>query len=175
MRVQTRLTKAQRRYSNDSNRNALVLNFRSVLEAFEGEVFLITDRVGAFDDAFNSRIHVKLYFPALLDMDRQKIWTASINRLSKERQKEIRVTLGAKEFIKGPKIKSLDLNGREIRNAFQTAVALAEYEQNLDEEGKIMVEDHHIDQVAEMSRDFQVYLDELHRKCDGQQQACHFR
>lgn len=173
--MQTRLTKAQRRYSNDSNRNALVLNFRSVLEAFEGEVFLITDRVGAFDDAFNSRIHVKLYFPALLDMDRQKIWTASINRLSKERQKEIRVTLGAKEFIKGPKIKSLDLNGREIRNAFQTAVALAEYEQNLDEEGKIMVEDHHIDQVAEMSRDFQVYLDELHRKCDGQQQACHFR
>lgn len=125
-------------------------------------LFLTTNRIGAFDDAFVSRMHVKLYYPPLNDKERQKIWQSFIAKLGKERPKDIRVTLGAKEFIGGSKIKSLEMNGREIRNAFQTAVALAEYDNDLDEEGKIKVEDRHIDQVAEMSRDFQSYLDDLH-------------
>lgn len=127
-------------------------------------LFLTTNRVGAFDDAFVSRIHVKLYYPALKDDDRQKIWQAFINKLTRERRKDIRVTMGAKEFIRGPAVKALNLNGREIRNAFQTAVALAEYEQIRDEEGAICIEEQHVRQVAEMTREFQEYLDALHRK-----------
>jgi SpoVK/Ycf46/Vps4 family AAA+-type ATPase len=128
-------------------------------------LFLTTNRVGAFDDAFVSRIHVKLYYPPLKNEERQKIWSSFIDKLARERSKDFRVTLNAKEYIEGSTIKSLDLNGREIRNAFQTAVALAEYDGKLDEEGKIMIEDHHLKQVAEMTREFQRYLNKLHGEC----------
>ena len=139
-------------------------SFLRALETFEGMLFLTTNRVGAFDDAFVSRIHVKLYYPPLQDDDRQKIWTSFIKKLARERMKDIRVTMGAKDYIRGPAIKALALNGREIRNAFQTAVALAEFEEVRDEEGTVCVEEHHVQQVAEMTREFQVYLEKLHSK-----------
>lgn len=126
-------------------------------------LFITTNRVGTFDDAFVSRIDVKLYYPNWQFEDRQKIWKSFMAKLKAERQQHIRVTMGAKEYILGPAMEKLDLNGREIRNAFQTAVALAEFEQNKDEEGTILLEEHHVQQVADMSRDFRLYLDELHR------------
>ncbi|OQO11118.1 hypothetical protein B0A48_05373 [Cryoendolithus antarcticus] len=153
----------EKRSSNDLVRNSLVAGFLRALEVYEGMLFLTTNRVGAFDDAFTSRIHVKLYYNPLSDSDRQRIWSSFISKLTRERRKDIRVTIGAKEYISGPVIKALDLNGREIRNAFQTAVALAEYEAVRDEEGTIMVEEHHVQQVAEMSREFRLYLNELHK------------
>nr|OQO28393.1 hypothetical protein B0A51_04886 [Rachicladosporium sp. CCFEE 5018] len=153
----------EKRSSNDLVRNSLVAGILRALEVYEGMLFLTTNRVGAFDDAFTSRIHVKLYYNPLSDSDRQRIWSSFISKLTRERRKDIRVTIGAKEYISGPVIKALDLNGREIRNAFQTAVALAEYEAVRDEEGTIMVEEHHVQQVAEMSREFRLYLNELHK------------
>lgn len=45
---------------------------------------------------------------------------------------------------------------------FQTAVGLAEFEQDKDEEdGKILVKLKHLEQVVEMSGEFKSYLDEL--------------
>lgn len=158
------LTVAQRRANNDLDRNSLVATFLRALESFEGMLFLTTNRVGAFDDAFVSRIHVKLYYPPLRNEDRQKIWTSFVNKLTRERRNEIYVTREAKDYIKGKTIRELDLNGREIRNAFQTAVALAEYDQHRDDEGLILVEDSHIEQVAEMTQEFQEYLTKLHGK-----------
>jgi hypothetical protein len=141
----------------------MVASFLSALESFQGMLFITTNRVGTFDDAFVSRIDVKLYYPNWQFEDRQKIWKSFMTKLKTERQQHIRVTMGAKEYILGPAMEKLDLNGREIRNAFQTAVALAEFEQNKDEEGTILLEEHHVQQVADMSRDFRMYLDELHR------------
>ena len=86
-------------------------------------LFLTTNRVGAFDDAFVSRIHVKLFYPSLIDEDRQKIWESFISKLSRDRAGEIRVNMDAREYINGSQVQKLLLNGREIRNAFQTAVA----------------------------------------------------
>lgn len=51
--------------------------------------------------------------------------------------------------------------------AFQTAVALAEYEAEKDEEGKILLKDDHLKSIVEMSRDFKNYLDKLHRGDEG--------
>lgn len=48
--------------------------------------------------------------------------------------------------------------------AFQTAVALAEYEAQKDAEGRIMLTDDHIKAVVEMSSDFKRYLKALHKK-----------
>lgn len=47
--------------------------------------------------------------------------------------------------------------------AFQTAVALAEYDAEKDEEGKVLVTDTHLRAVAEFSRDFKDYLQTLHK------------
>jgi len=45
---------------------------------------------------------------------------------------------------------------------FQTAVGLAEFEQDKDDEdGKIIVKSKHLEQVVEMSGEFKTYLDDL--------------
>ena len=85
------------------------------LEYYQGILFLTTNRVGVFDEAFISRIHVPLYFKHLTDGDRVKIWSNNFLRLQKETGMEVHDT--AKSFISTDK-KLLDLkwNGREIRN-----------------------------------------------------------
>lgn len=47
-------------------------------------------------------------------------------------------------------------------SAFQTAVSLAEYDAEKDGEGTILVTDHHLQAVVELSKDFKDYLKELH-------------
>jgi len=51
--------------------------------------------------------------------------------------------------------------------AFQTAVALAEYDAEKDEEGKILLTDSHLRAVVELSRDFKDYLNDLHKGDEG--------
>lgn len=47
--------------------------------------------------------------------------------------------------------------------AFQTAVALADFENDTDEDGKIVLRERHIQQIVHMSQEFKEYLRELHR------------
>ena len=42
---------------------------------------------------------------------------------------------------------------------FQTAVGLAEFEEDRDQRGRIKIKKEHLAQVAEMSGEFKVYLD----------------
>jgi hypothetical protein len=51
--------------------------------------------------------------------------------------------------------------------AFQTAVALAEYDAEKDEEGKILLTDSHLRAVVDLSRDFKDYLNDLHKGDEG--------
>lgn len=39
--------------------------FLRVLEYYAGILFLTTNRIGDFDEAFTSRIHISLYYPEL--------------------------------------------------------------------------------------------------------------
>lgn len=52
--------------------------------------------------------------------------------------------------------------------AFQTAVALAEFHGEKDEEGTILVTDENFKPVIELSKDFNAYLDELHKRSQPQ-------
>lgn len=58
--------------------------FLRALEYFKGTLFITTNRVGTFDDAFISRIHVSLYYPPLVDRDRVLIWESNFRRLEKD-------------------------------------------------------------------------------------------
>ncbi|KAK3994205.1 ATPase [Cladorrhinum sp. PSN332] len=153
----------ERRTTADLERNSLVAGFLRALEFYDGILFLTTNRVGAFDDAFISRVHVQLYFPEFTDEQRQLVWKTFTDKLARERGNYIRLNIDAKEYIRGAEMRAVEWNGREIRNALQTAVALAEYDAEKDEEGKILVTDIHLKAVVELSRDFKSYLHELHR------------
>ncbi|KAI1321381.1 P-loop containing nucleoside triphosphate hydrolase protein [Xylariaceae sp. FL0255] len=151
----------ERRSTADLVRNSLVAAFLRALEFYDGILFLTTNRVGSFDDAFISRVHVQMYYPEFNDEQRQAIWKTFIDKLNRERS-DIRITIDAKEYIRGTEIRALKWNGREIRNVFQTAVSLAEYESEKDEEGNTMVTDEHLKSVIDLSKDFKGYLSELH-------------
>jgi hypothetical protein len=170
----------ERRSSSDLQRNSLVAAFLRALEFYEGILFLTTNRVGHFDDAFISRIHVQIFYADFTDSERQQVWKTFVRKLNDERGHYLRLTIDAKEFIEGNAIRAVKWNGREIRNgmytfvrlkdvtnndvtAIQTAVALAEYDDERDKEGKIKLTDDHLKAVVELSRDFKEYLKTLHR------------
>ncbi|KAG6354620.1 hypothetical protein INS49_004638 [Diaporthe citri] len=153
----------ERRGPADLERNSLVAGFLRALEFYDGILFLTTNRIGAFDDAFISRIHVQLFYPDFTDDERQQVWMTFMQKLTKDRGKFMRISMDAKDYIRGNEVRSVKWNGREIRNAFQTAVSLAEYEDERDEEGKILLTDEHLRSVVELSRDFKDYLSKLHK------------
>ncbi|KAI0099050.1 P-loop containing nucleoside triphosphate hydrolase protein [Nemania sp. FL0031] len=153
----------ERRSTADLVRNSLVAGFLRALEFYDGILFLTTNRVGSFDDAFISRVHVQLYYPGFTDDQRLQIWETFTEKLERERGDYMRLNIDAKEYIRGNEMRALALNGREIRNAFQTAVSLAEYDAKKGEDGRIVITDEHLRAVVDLSRDFKTYLDELHQ------------
>ncbi|KAI1502348.1 P-loop containing nucleoside triphosphate hydrolase protein [Biscogniauxia marginata] len=153
----------ERRSTADLVRNSLVAGFLRALEFYDGILFLTTNRVGSFDDAFISRVHLQLYYPDFDDDQRRQVWQTFMDKLAKERGDYMRLNVDAKDYIRGAEMRALKWNGREIRNAFQTAVSLAEYDAEKGEDGKIIITDEHLRAVVELSRDFKNYLNELHK------------
>lgn len=163
------LTEAQKA-GDDIKRNGLVSIFLRTLEYYSGILFLTTNRVGSFDDAFRSRIHVQLYYPKLTDKQALKIWKTNISRL--QRQNEDRknmnvpeVAIDRKKIVSFAKnnFESLHWNGRQIRNAFQTAVALAVFESRKEGGKQPEVTKKHFQKVADVTSDFNDYLKLVHQ------------
>lgn len=126
-----------KRDKNDLKRNALVSVFLRTLEYYTGVLFLTTNRTGAFDEAFRSRIHTALFYPDLGREETRMIWQSNLRRLIKHKESNqqklivneddiIRFALVHYDFHRSTK-RSV-WNGRQIRNSFQTAVALAEFD-----------------------------------------------
>lgn len=84
---------------------------------------MTTNRVGSFDEAFMSRIHIQIAFDPLDEEARQQIWMNSFAKLEANTEhggREMLVAYSAKEFVKeSKKLRSLNWNGREIRNGRQ--------------------------------------------------------
>jgi ATP-dependent Clp protease ATP-binding subunit ClpA len=90
------------------------------MDYFKGILFLTTNRVGSFDEAFMSRIHVQIGYDPLDDTAREQIWENYFRKLELDHEQggqEIRYEWAAKEFVKMSKeVRVLNWNGREIRN-----------------------------------------------------------
>jgi SpoVK/Ycf46/Vps4 family AAA+-type ATPase len=113
----------EERSLNDLGRNALVAVFLRQLEYFQGILFLTTNRVNSFDEAFESRIHVSLRFKEL-DFDaRRQIWMNFFKNMG--------VAVGSQREggdvtnEELDKLSKRNINGRQIKNAMRTAQALA--------------------------------------------------
>lgn len=132
----------EERSFHDLERNAMVAVFLRQLEYFRGILFLTTNRVRTFDEAFQSRIHVALRYHDLTADAKRQIWVAFLKKARagspfralgdvKSNKAE-----GAKPQVGEPPDAGLTrdelhelgekkVNGRQIKNVVRTATALA--------------------------------------------------
>ncbi|KAH8596023.1 hypothetical protein B0O99DRAFT_511005 [Bisporella sp. PMI_857] len=109
------------RTTHDIHRNALVSIFLRLLEYFQGILFLTTNRVATFDDAFQSRIHVAIRYGELSIEARKQVFKMFIEK--------VRIMEGIKTMPFTEEnyndLARNSLNGRQIKNTVRTAQALA--------------------------------------------------
>ncbi|KAF7510193.1 hypothetical protein GJ744_007092 [Endocarpon pusillum] len=100
-------------------RHSLVSVFLRMMEYFRGILILTTNRVGVFDEAILSRIHMKLRYDRLDKNARMTVWK---NLFKKVNTRSVTAEISQQEL---DELVKKDLNGRQIKNAISTASALA--------------------------------------------------
>ncbi|EJD37228.1 P-loop containing nucleoside triphosphate hydrolase protein [Auricularia subglabra TFB-10046 SS5] len=123
----------ERRANADLMRNSLVATFLRLLEYHSGVLFLTTNRVKAFDQAFLSRVSVAIKYSELDIEQRSMIWCQFLNYVLKASDapqvphpllpSDAETNLLHEENIKELAMKPF--NGRIIKNIVRTAQALA--------------------------------------------------
>jgi ATP-dependent Clp protease ATP-binding subunit ClpA len=152
-------------------------------------LFLTTNRPGQIDDAFISRIQVPIRFKPLsgsyllqiwenffdkLKDDQAEVERQNLNRSPEDKVPIITIDPAAKKWIRrrfgSPD--SPQLNGRDIRNALQTAITLAEYKfyEKKVTDGIVVTEEHFAN-VLKMSIDFRKHVSEIARGMDEEGRA----
>jgi hypothetical protein len=135
-----------------------------------------------FDDAFKSRIHVSLCYPPLTKQQTIRIWEKNLSRLKKIEDARAQITetprllildneilAYAEEHYKEHKNTKLGLwNGRQIRNAFQTAAALAYH--SAGDHGPILTPNL-FKEVAKTTDEFDKYINAVHGEKNEEQRA----
>ncbi|KAF7516819.1 hypothetical protein PCG10_001780 [Penicillium crustosum] len=160
----------------------LAHRWRCVLLLDEADVFLAKRErgdikrnslvsVGEFDEAFRSRIHICLYYPKLKQAPTKEIWDKNIQRIKKS---DLDIDIDEKKikkYVDEHWKKNLNRptrrwNGRQIKNAFQTAIALANWD--FFEEGNISglerprITVGHFRHVAKITAHFDDYISDIH-------------
>ncbi|KAI9641150.1 hypothetical protein NHQ30_010580 [Ciborinia camelliae] len=161
--------------SNGGNRIGMDLVqgkvFLRMLEYYSGILFLTTNRVGAIDDAFRSRLHLTLYYPKLTGKQTRKIFEHNFQRIADINKDRNENELPNFDYQKSEKKimqwakqerKTLGWNGRQIRNAFQTVLALSEFRANKSESKNLTVTKKDFQIVASASMQFNHYLRQTH-------------
>ena len=132
----------EKRTIQDIHRNALVSIFLRLLEYFQGILFLTTNRVETFDDAFQSRIHVALRYGELTTKAKRSVWKMFLDKVKAKDGVEIvvfketdydklsRHNLNGRQvsfhtFLNTPNIGTKLTTCSQIKNAVRTAQALA--------------------------------------------------
>uniref|UniRef100_D8Q847 AAA+ ATPase domain-containing protein n=1 Tax=Schizophyllum commune (strain H4-8 / FGSC 9210) TaxID=578458 RepID=D8Q847_SCHCM len=130
----------EKRSLHDIDRNALVSTFLRLLEYYQGILFLTTNRVQSFDEAFQSRIHVALKYNNLTEDSRRTVWKSFLEKLGAGK-----VDVSEADY---DELQKCVLNGREIKNAVKTAKSLA------DSMGGVVTKET-LDTVLDIQRDFE--------------------
>jgi DNA-binding response OmpR family regulator len=104
---------------------------------------LTTNRIKAFDQAFQSRIHLSLHYGELTSTVKEEIWRAFLDKARTSRRQLHNLT---QDELRELSVKGM--NGREIKNVMKLAVALAEHK------GKPLSFEHLV-QTMDTMRDYQ--------------------
>ncbi|KAG7004914.1 hypothetical protein G7Y79_00022g051350 [Physcia stellaris] len=137
-------------------RNALVSIFLRTLEYFNGILFLTTNRIGTFDQAFQSRVHVTLGLPSLDRARRTEVWHLFLDEMCLNQQLISASEHGALSALVRDEWSKENLNGRQIRNAVRTAMLVAEKKKQVPAKA-------HFETVLKIGRDFERYMSALQR------------
>jgi hypothetical protein len=125
------------RTKSDVLRNAMVCVMLRLLEYYTGILFLTTNRIESLDPAFQSRVQCALRYEPLDQSSREQIWRNLMEHSKIEFTKDIDLS----------KLARHELNGRQIKNVLQLAVALSRQE-------KIPLQQHHLDTTIEITKAF---------------------
>ncbi|KAF1807836.1 P-loop containing nucleoside triphosphate hydrolase protein [Eremomyces bilateralis CBS 781.70] len=110
------LSKRAETGTGNYDHNGLVAVFLKHLEYFPGVMFLTSNRKDEFDDAAESRIHIRLQYEAL-DVDRQaNIWKSHLKGSHVPEDWDLDV---CRELAR-----KYDINGREIKNLVHVSTAI---------------------------------------------------
>ena len=98
---------------------------------------------------------------------------------NRQGERKIEVSKYAKEYVlHDPEVKALKWNGREIRNALQTAISLAGYkavEAGVNApDATIDVQEEHFKSVVRMSKSFKDYMDSIDGQDEGRRAKMNF-
>lgn len=132
----------ERRSKNDIVRNAMVCVMLRLLEYYRGILFLTTNRVESIDPAFQSRVHCALKYDALNSECRLAIWSDLLRHAA---GLEDSSTSG----IDLSTLAAHPLNGRQIKNVLQLALALCRHEDPAQR-----LEQRHLDVTLEITNQF---------------------
>ncbi|PNS14797.1 hypothetical protein CAC42_2026 [Sphaceloma murrayae] len=176
----------QRRYPSQLQINAIVSVFLRQLEYYPGILFLTTNRVGDIDRAFMSRIHMAIRYDPFDETTTVRVFELNLKLVEaaladkgvalKVKHREI-MDFARRHYEKRSKNRT-QWNGRQIYNACQTAIALAEWDvynkdKDSDDEDdgantaepakpvKVILRRDHFKRVARASEDFEEYMTEL--------------
>jgi hypothetical protein len=133
--------------------------------------------MGDFDEAFGSRIHISLHYPQL-ELDATKEIFELNLRLTRQRfeDKNRKLEIQHELIMKSAEKywwnqKKMRWNGRQIRNACQTALALAEFnaqggihERIVDKDAIVKLTADHLETVSASYLEFMRYLEKLYKK-----------
>ncbi|KAI1130783.1 hypothetical protein F5Y10DRAFT_102925 [Nemania abortiva] len=171
------------RERKDFERNGLVAVFLRVLEYYTGVLFLTTNRIGDFDEAFASRIHMSLYYPELDQDKTKKVFKLNLDLIQEhfDRQgRKITYDVSSIEDFAEQHFREHPYsrwNGRQIRNACQTALALAEFDAHggkvqgeIDTKAAVALQLKHFRLVQTAYLDFGNYLGDI-RGTQGDRRA----
>ncbi|KAJ3577202.1 hypothetical protein NPX13_g3363 [Xylaria arbuscula] len=129
------------RTTADIHRNRMVSIFLKQLEYFRGVMFMTTNRVSAFDEAFESRIHLAIDYPNLNAQNRLHIWRTFVGLQGDSPRYASELTEESLEILA-----KHDLNGRQIKNVVKTARLLA-----MQKKAPLSIE--HIEKVLTVKKD----------------------
>jgi hypothetical protein len=146
-----------------------------VLEYYAGILFLTTNRIGDFDEAFASRVHISLHYPQLDLRSTQEIFKLNLGLIRKRFKKKGRkININQAQILEFAERywtnnEKMRWNGRQIRNGCQTALALAEFdaqggshERIVDAHAEVKLQVAHLEVVSRAYLDFISYLKKLY-------------
>lgn len=82
-------------------------------------MFLTTNRIEVIDQAFLSRVHLSITYPALSRDSRRSLWQLFVRQLSGGKSPEWLKD----DFLS--RVSTAELNGRQIKNAMRVAISVA--------------------------------------------------
>lgn len=108
------------RQPHDIHRNSLVSVFLRLTEYYQGILFLTTNRVETFDEAFQSRIHMGIRYENLKPAARKKIWQHHVGKVEKmatQTNEAGKSKTNMKPFTEADfnELSKRNMNGRQVR------------------------------------------------------------